>query len=130
MCQFSPITMPVSSGSRTKRTMSSKPSMGVDRIAAERPEAPRDLVQRLRRQLLTAHGEHVIVVEDAAHLLEDVVVRVPASSTPRTSAPSAPVRGMTSNRWKRWSRNMIVSPAELATAASRTKTTMRQRLTR
>ena len=48
----------------------------VDRIAAERPEAPRNLVERLRRQLLAANGDHMIVVQDPAKLFEYFVVGI------------------------------------------------------
>ena len=48
----------------------------MDGIAAERPEAPCDFVERLRRQPLAAHGDHMIVIENPAQLLERVVVRV------------------------------------------------------
>src|SRR6185503_3850457 len=48
----------------------------VDGIAAERPEAPRNLVERLRRQLLATNGDHMIVVQDPAKLFEYFVVGI------------------------------------------------------
>ena len=67
MCHSSPITLPVSSGSRAKRTIS---SIAFERlvhgIAAERAEAPGDVAQAVGSQFLPAHGDDVVAVEHAA----------------------------------------------------------------
>ena len=101
MCQFSPITAPVSSGSRTNRTTSSKPSSGWwTGLPLKGPNRRATALQARGSQLLRAEREHVIAKQRPAQVLERRVVGAGREIEAAHLRPEAPVNGSELEPWK------------------------------
>ena len=113
MCQFSPITSPVSVASRTKRTTSSKPSSGWwTGLPLNGPKRRATALEAGRRpSRLRAHREHVVVEQRPAQVLEGRIVDAEGEvEALHLRARARRVSGSSSNRGKLVSRRMGRSP--------------------